>query len=705
MSFALNGTHIEGGTFNNVAGNMSQVFNSHVVHVGASASRRLVEGPRDSLLSTGRSIAAVRFQGVARHEGDRPYDHTDPGHRNSQRQLLHTNHDNHSSDDRLAILSQHVPTSLGDHRNISAESFGPEPRDPAHAGIPQLLRFEGPTGENNPADPSTNTFTSVAGNMTHFNVTSYGESGLDILYRYVVMEALHDSGERFPEPACHPGTRTALLSELNSWSLDSSPTSTILWLYGSAGAGKSAIAQMFATECQAQGRLGGSFFFKRGHPKRGTWHGLCSTLAYKLTVSVSQLLLPVQQAVESDKLVLGRALTGQFKKLLVEPFQHASDLQTIPVIVVDGLDECEDRNVQQEILRLFVQAIHLHQLPIRLLIASRPEPHIREILESDATSSICRRTALGADVSAYQDIRTYLRDEFSRVNSKYMARGVDLGPWPSQNSLELLVKKSSGIFIYAATIVRFVDDEYSHPADRLAAVLSLDPRSTAPLDDLYSQILSVVPQEPQQLRILHAIWRQTLTGGARMDPEEIDMFSGLRPGTCRLLLRGLHSLFNVPPRRTRFGPRKLISFLHASLADYLRDIKRSAGWCVSAPWLYTDYLHSAIRLLSSPLLIDSAWNLYAHIIVTLRGLLRVTNPGDTLIGLLRNQIFQENIFLQAVNTHDRWRKVYLVSDLLYLTQPLRSAQLSVPLGFNPAMGRSPTHFKDCRPSIQVCGRK
>jgi hypothetical protein len=34
MAFSLNGTHIEGGTFNSVAGKMSQVFTSHVVPAG-----------------------------------------------------------------------------------------------------------------------------------------------------------------------------------------------------------------------------------------------------------------------------------------------------------------------------------------------------------------------------------------------------------------------------------------------------------------------------------------------------------------------------------------------------------------------------------------------------------------------------------------------------------------------------------------------
>ncbi|KAJ7450145.1 hypothetical protein FB451DRAFT_1101958, partial [Mycena latifolia] len=85
--------------------------------------------------------------------------------------------------------------------------------------------------DSNPTNIS-NTFNSVSGNMTQLSVTSYGESGINILRPSVVTEALHNSGERFPEPACHPGTRTAILEELKSWSLDTSLDSTILWLHG-----------------------------------------------------------------------------------------------------------------------------------------------------------------------------------------------------------------------------------------------------------------------------------------------------------------------------------------------------------------------------------------------------------------------------------------------------------------------------------------
>jgi hypothetical protein len=148
-------------------------------------------------------------------------------------------------------------------------------------------------------------------------------AGMNILSRSVVKEALHDSGERFPDPACHPRTRTAILDELRAWSIETTPESAILWLHGSAGVGKSAVAQMFAGDCQKRCRLGASFFFRRGHPKRGTWNGLVPTIAYQLATSESGLLYLIQHAVEKDKLVDRWAIEVQFQKPLVEPFENA----------------------------------------------------------------------------------------------------------------------------------------------------------------------------------------------------------------------------------------------------------------------------------------------------------------------------------------------------------------------------------------------
>ncbi|KAJ7501129.1 hypothetical protein B0H11DRAFT_754999 [Mycena galericulata] len=519
-------------------------------------------------------------------------------------------------------------------------------------------------GENIPNHPQT--FNSIGGDMNQVDVTSYGESGMDTLYRSIAVEALHNSGERFQEPACHPGTRTAILAELNAWSLDTSPTSQLLWLHGSAGAGKSAIAQMFAGNCDAQRRLGASFFFRRGHPRRGTWQNLITTIAYQLANSVPELFLPIQQAVTNDKPVVGRAMAVQFQRLLVEPFRNATGLQSQPIIVLDGLDECADHKIQQQILGLFLGAIRIGPFPVRVLICSRPEPHLREVLETPETSGICRHSTLSADKA---DIRTYLYDEFARIHSEYTGRGINLGiPWPAPETLEHLVKQSSGVFIYAATVIRFVDDEYSHPWDRLQSVLRLDPHSTAPLDDLYTQILSVLPHNQQSLRILHAVWRGTLLGqnSIWMGPEEIDLFLGLRSGTCRLALRGLNSLLCISPVRTGWAGSQSVTYLHASLGDYISNPYRSQQWCVSIPWLRSDYVYSMVRMLSLPPPTFSICQLYREVVRRLPEALIEEQPTEALVTLLRGQNFQNSLFLEVYNRQWPQRESSYPLDLIRL---------------------------------------
>ncbi|KAJ7660303.1 hypothetical protein DFH06DRAFT_393268 [Mycena polygramma] len=354
---------------------------------------------------------------------------------------------------------------------------------------------------------------------------------------------MHNSAERPPDPACHPGTRESVLDTLRGWSRDDSPHALLMWLYGCAGMGKSAIVQTFAAECQEDGILGASFFFRRGDPGRGNWKGLFPTLAYQLAASFPQLRDALRQAVEADKLVFGQAMRHQFQKSIVAPFEQSPHLPFRPIVVVDGLDECEDRSDQVNLLKLIIEALWTGAFPVRVLIASRPEAHLREVLQESENFDVCRHLELRADPSAYNDIRRYLCDEFSRVCNCLVGRGVTLeNGWPGKDAINHLVEKSSGTFIYATTVVRYVDDEYSHPAERLKSVLTLHPHSTAPLDTLYTQILSDGPNKSILRRVLHAVLRPH---HGYWDPEVIDAALNLRAGTSRLALRGLHSLLEI----------------------------------------------------------------------------------------------------------------------------------------------------------------
>ncbi|KAJ7817598.1 hypothetical protein B0H14DRAFT_2373886 [Mycena olivaceomarginata] len=168
---------------------------------------------------------------------------------------------------------------------------------------------------------------------------------------YSALEALYDSAESFPQPRCHPETRKDLFDNLCGWATDSHSDRSIGWLHGPAGAGKSAVMQTLCQRLQSAGRLGGSFFFKRGHPTRGNARMLFATLAYQLALYRPEFKGPISRCVERDPSVHGRNMDVQLCTLILEPSKSLLG-DTASVLLIDGLDECDGHDIQREILYL-----------------------------------------------------------------------------------------------------------------------------------------------------------------------------------------------------------------------------------------------------------------------------------------------------------------------------------------------------------------
>jgi hypothetical protein len=346
-------------------------------------------------------------------------------------------------------------------------------------------------------------------------------------------------------------------------------------LHGPAGAGKSAIAQSFCQNLEAEDRLGASFFFKRGHPSRGNARKLFSTIAYQLALGkkLSDMHQVILHRVEKDPSILDRSLSIQLQKLIIEPCQETVT-QCPPVIVIDGLDECHDQDIQQEILRSIGNAITNisdKHVRLRFLVASRPEFYIRDVFVGPCLNYHC---PLNIE-RAFKDVRKYLVDEFSRIYTEHHETMATVPrPWPADLDIWRLVDKSSGYFIYASTIIKFIDDKYFRPTERLQIIMGIpEPDSESPfgaLDQLYIQILLDIPQTiwPQLLQILTVIatkWNLTIP--------HIEQLLELKPGDFQLTLRGLHSLVKINGDN--------VTVHHASFLDFLDNPTRSRMFCVS----------------------------------------------------------------------------------------------------------------------------
>ncbi|KAJ7090129.1 hypothetical protein C8R44DRAFT_861333 [Mycena epipterygia] len=414
----------------------------------------------------------------------------------------------------------------------------------------------------------------IAGNLNNRNVNNIqGESGFHILHRAAANNASHDAGDRYPQPRCHPETRTDILAALHNWSSEEDPKSRIFWLYGPAGAGKSAITQSFCQKRATQRRLGGSFFFKRGHLSRGRAMKLFPTIAYHLAVALPEFKVAVVKRVEEDPSIFDKSLSIQLQELIVEPFRDITPARTF-VVVIDGLDECEGDHVQQHILHLIGNAALQSQLPIRFLIASRPEPHIREVFREPFFDGF--HQAMNIEES-FHDVRTYLRDEFARIHREHHeTMGTVASPWPSHDVVEHLVEKSSGYFIYASTVIKFIDDKRFRPTKSLKIIMGIaEPEFESPfseLDQLYHQILAAIPPRPQLHRILSVV-----AVGLSLSIPHIEQLLQLKPGDVQLTLRGLHSVINIPHRLSFNDPDDPDTLVahHASFLDFLNDPKRS----------------------------------------------------------------------------------------------------------------------------------
>ncbi|KAF7372965.1 NACHT domain-containing protein [Mycena sanguinolenta] len=446
---------------------------------------------------------------------------------------------------------------------------------------------------------------SRSGPLIHQNIHNYGDRGtlttfirlflsiidpgIDILHRSVALEGIHDSMDSFPQPKCHPETRTQMLKDLRKWAIDPYPNTTILWLYGPAGAGKSAIMRTLATQLHEDGRLGGCFFFKRGHGTRGNAKAVIPTIAYQLAIRVPWLRARISQIIENDPSIVGQCIASQMENLILGPC-HSHEPRDPVAILIDGLDECEGHGFQHEILRAIRNTASSHLISPRFIIASRPEPHIREMFNAPLYFGHYRSVNVE---QSFEDVRKYLSDEFARIHHEHATMRNIVLPWPSDVVLRELVFKSSGHFIYASTIIKFIDDKNHRPTQRLAVVKAANSTGCEsafkPLDQLYMTILNSAPRHSELIPILCAI------ANFQLGAEAIDQILRLEEGETRLRLRGLHSVLHIPPElneevpfRDRGGEiflndQRIIRSHHASFLEFLDSPSRSRDFCVSVP--------------------------------------------------------------------------------------------------------------------------
>ena len=406
----------------------------------------------------------------------------------------------------------------------------------------------------------------------------------------------------------------------------------ILWLYGPAGAGKSAIAHDIAHRCNLEKLLLACFFFSRSNSSRSNAKSLIATISYQIAINIHGTREKIVTTIEQDPLILTRSLEAQVTALIVEPLRepveagYFNNPTSRRLIIIDGLDECDTPAVQCSILQVISLLFHDYHLPLLILVASRPERHLNHAFTTGSLPELHTTLALDDTYKPDDDIRVFLTDNFRQVKDTHPMRHYLDHSWPSVEVLEQLVARSSGQFIYASTVVKYVSSIRHQPADRLNVILGIQPPRHArempfgELNALYMHIFTVVEDIETVLLILGFYLLPELNFSPSMDMGDLEHFFLLNRGDIEMLFGDLSSLVvisNVKP---------YIHLLHASLGDFLRDPARSKEFYIDLSNIHTTCMHLCFRhnkhstlsyfspteVVTYPYLIDSISNAHSH---------------------------------------------------------------------------------------------
>lgn len=322
---------------------------------------------------------------------------------------------------------------------------------------------------------------------------------LAYLENHVAKGASFNSLDDQHEPFCLENTRVDLFKQISEWTRDPVAHS-VFWLNGRAGTGKSTISRTLARTLAMDARLGGSFFFKRGELDRSSVSKFFSTLAADLTTSIPTMARHIKHSIDNDPAIFRKVMAEQFNKLIWHPmsvaFQDAPTTDPL-VIVVDALDECEREDDVNIMIELFSRVKELAGTSkLKFFLTSRPELPIRlgfhaiEGAYSDLILHEIPKPVIENDITVFLTHGfTKIREEFniSVSQDRQLPRN-----WPGQFTIKSLTQMASPLFIFAATMCRFVaDNQIRSPGTQLNEILLEGTKSQeSQLDKTYLPVLN-----------------------------------------------------------------------------------------------------------------------------------------------------------------------------------------------------------------------
>jgi len=393
----------------------------------------------------------------------------------------------------------------------------------------------------------------------------------------------------------------------------------LYWMNGMAGTGKTTIAYSFCEQLQEKGLLGANFFCSRSLAECSDVRNIIPTTACQLARSSPQFTSALLEVLGSNPQM--PSLGNQLKRPLSEPFRRISEPVTDTlIIVIDALDECSNGSSE---IRLFLDQIcnyfSTNAIPLKVFVTSRPEDMISGIITPLKPSSASEWSVVhihdieGSLVQA--DIKVYVEEELTDIAK---IRRLEDG-WPPSTEVKEVVKNADKLFIYAATVIRYVKEDCGNPRRRLSEMASTSriekgsqssSLSTQLIDELYAAILERAlgkknTDEKQVARMVLklVVCAQTpLTLAGIVDLLNVSevLQTEMVASDVRIALELLPSVISTP-----MDEDGVATTFHASFPDFLFDERRCGSHYIPFRQSHQDLARLCLHFMDKSLTTDN----------------------------------------------------------------------------------------------------
>lgn len=398
-----------------------------------------------------------------------------------------------------------------------------------------------------------------------------------------------------------------MLRDIRGW-IDSNSEKGIYWLNGMAGTGKTTISLTIAKEYDKKKRLGASFFFSRGGGDLASAKKFAATVAVQLAEQSPELRRLILNATTLNPRIGHLNLCNQWEKLVLEPLGllGSSAVQRPLLIMVDALDECDDEKDIGMLIECFASTItKIKEIPIRIFITSRPELPIHLTISRVSNNLRQHFTLHNIEQTIVDgDLRIYYHHHLSQLSRRYM--------WNQDIILDdvirSLVRKTHGLFIYAATACRFIQEGGINSEERLSVLTTPGPstiEAEKELDDIYITVLEssfstellskeALDLQPEFQKIVGSV---VVLFDTLALADLVDVINGQKERVGSML-NNLRSVLDISE-----DDRQEIRILHPSFRDFLLNPGRCSheSFKISAEQLHYDLFERCLAIMHGSL--------------------------------------------------------------------------------------------------------